>query len=183
MPSGHWKPASLPPDDEFWASSAAASASATWQPDRPSSAGPSAPSSLDHRGLDAAFETLRAAVSQHDPLATARATAAFKFHLGQHLLKEDRHLYVLFEQRLSAADQASAVGRLASAVPGDRFGDFVSWLFPLLEDHDRENVLAYWRSVMPPPFFDHSLRLVADALTRLDGPDSARPASPKRSST
>ena len=30
----------------------------------------------DHRGLDAAFDALNAAVSAHDALATARATAA-----------------------------------------------------------------------------------------------------------
>src|SRR5216684_7092710 len=38
----------------------------------------------DHRGLDAAFDALSAAVSVHDALDTARATAAFKFHLGMH---------------------------------------------------------------------------------------------------
>ena len=56
---------------------------------------------MDHRGLDAAFDALRAAVAERDPLGTARATAAFKFHLDWHLAKEDRHLYVLFEGRLS----------------------------------------------------------------------------------
>ncbi len=119
---------------------------------------------MDHRGLDVAFVGLRAAVSERDPLATARATAAFKFHLDLHLLKEDRHLYVLFEERLSDAEQASAVASLSSGVPNGRFGDFVSWLFPLLEDHDRENVLTYWRSAMPPEIFAWSLQAAEDAL-------------------
>src|SRR5437867_6408047 len=35
----------------------------------------------DHRGLDAAFDALSKAVSARDPLETARATAAFRFHL------------------------------------------------------------------------------------------------------
>ena len=41
----------------------------------------------DHRGLDAAFEALSAAVSRGDAVDTARAAAAFKFHLDLHLGK------------------------------------------------------------------------------------------------
>src|SRR5512133_477245 len=40
---------------------------------------------MDHRGLDAAFETMSAAVSAQDVLETARASAAFKFHLDIHV--------------------------------------------------------------------------------------------------
>src|SRR5436309_6576297 len=39
----------------------------------------------DHRALDAAFVVLSNAVSARDALQTARATAAFKFHLDVHL--------------------------------------------------------------------------------------------------
>ena len=46
----------------------------------------------DHRGLDAAFDALSDAVTVRDALQTARATAAFKFHLDLHLAKEDAHL-------------------------------------------------------------------------------------------
>ena len=46
---------------------------------------------MDHRGLDAAFTALSAAVDEHDAIQTARATAAFKFHLDMHLAKEDQH--------------------------------------------------------------------------------------------
>src|SRR5438046_4223572 len=48
----------------------------------------------DHRGLDRAFDALSNAVSVRDELGTARATAAFKFHLDIHLAKEDAHLYL-----------------------------------------------------------------------------------------
>ena len=48
---------------------------------------------MDHRGLDAAFDALSKAVSARDAIGTARATAAFKFHLDIHLHKEDVHLY------------------------------------------------------------------------------------------
>src|SRR5579862_5546544 len=36
---------------------------------------------VDHQRLDVAFVTLSNAISARDPLQTARATAAFKFHL------------------------------------------------------------------------------------------------------
>jgi len=49
----------------------------------------------DHRGLDAASAALSAAASAGDALATARATAAFKFHLDIHLRKEDVQVYPL----------------------------------------------------------------------------------------
>ncbi|HYC19001.1 MAG TPA: hypothetical protein VEF35_00060 [Candidatus Bathyarchaeia archaeon] len=35
----------------------------------------------NHRGLDAAFDKLNRSYSSGDPLKTARATAAFRFHL------------------------------------------------------------------------------------------------------
>ena len=59
----------------------------------------------DHRGLDAAFDTLSNAVSARDALETARATAAFKFHLDIHLAKEDTHLYRIIRERVSVPDQ------------------------------------------------------------------------------
>ena len=65
----------------------------------------------DHRGLDAAFDALNAAVSVGDSLATARAAAAFKFHLDIHLFKEDTHLYRIFRERVPVPDQGKAVGR------------------------------------------------------------------------
>src|SRR5215467_14987061 len=49
----------------------------------------------DHRALDAAFDALSNAVSARDPLETARATKAFKFHLDLHLEKEDAFMYPL----------------------------------------------------------------------------------------
>src|SRR5438034_3168875 len=55
----------------------------------------------DHRALDAAFLALSNAVSEHGALETARATAAFKFYLDVHLMKEDTHLYRLIRERVS----------------------------------------------------------------------------------
>ena len=71
---------------------------------------------MDHRGLDRAFDALSDAVSVHDTLQTARATAAFKFHLDIHLAKEDAHLYRIIRERVSVPDQGKAVGVMA----GDR---------------------------------------------------------------
>jgi hypothetical protein len=107
----------------------------------------------DHRGLDAAFEALSAAVDAHDALETARATAAFKFHLDIHLGKEDAHLYRLVRERVAPADQGKAVGIMSGAVPPERFPEVVAWLYPLLGNNDRENMTRFWQVVMPAPAF------------------------------
>jgi hypothetical protein len=41
----------------------------------------------DHRGLDSAFDELSKSYAARDPLTTARATAAFRFHLNIHLVR------------------------------------------------------------------------------------------------
>jgi len=118
----------------------------------------------DHRGLDAAFDALSAAVSARDALDTARATAAFKFHLDIHLAKEDAHLYRLMRERVSLPDQAKAVGIMASTVPQDRFPEASRWLFPLLGNDDRENLIRIWQTMMPPPAFALVKQLIQEAI-------------------
>ena len=107
---------------------------------------------MDHRGLDAAFDALSEAARRADPLKTARATAAFKFHLDIHLDKEDVHLYRLFRERVPLAEQGKAAGLMASTVPQDRFPEVIAWLFPLLGPVDRENMTRIWQMVMPPEY-------------------------------
>ena len=88
----------------------------------------------DHRGLDAAFDALNDAVSAGDALATARAAAAFKFHLDMHLFKEDTHLYRIFKERVPVPDQGKAVGIMAAGIPPERQPEFIAWMFPLIGD-------------------------------------------------
>jgi hypothetical protein len=118
----------------------------------------------DHHGLDAAFEALDGAVAAHDPLETARATAAFKFHLDIHLAKEDAHLYRLFKERVSVPDQGKAVGIMAGAAPRERFPELVAWLFPLLDDDDRENMMRIWQMLIPAEAFTGVKLLVQKAV-------------------
>jgi hypothetical protein len=118
----------------------------------------------DHRGLDAAFDTLSAAVSVGDALDTARATAAFKFHLDIHLAKEDAHLYRLVGERISLPDQAKALGAMSSTVPQDRFPEVIAWMFPLMGHDDRENMTRIWQMVMPPPVFEQVKQLIRGAI-------------------
>ena len=118
----------------------------------------------DHRGLDAAFDALSNAVSARDPLESARATAAFKFHLDIHLDKEDTHLYRIIRERVSLADQGKALGIMAGEVPQDRVPEFVSWMFPLLGHDDRENMTRIWQMVMPPEAFHGAMQLVHHAI-------------------
>jgi hypothetical protein len=118
----------------------------------------------DHRGLDAAFDALSAAVSARDALATARATAAFKFHLDLHLGKEDAHLYRLVRERVPAPDQGKALGIMSSQVPQDRFPEVVAWMFPLMGHDDRENMTRIWQMVMPAPAFAQVKQLIRAAV-------------------
>jgi hypothetical protein len=118
----------------------------------------------DHRGLDAAFDTLTAAVVAGDRLETARATAAFKFHLDLHLAKEDAHLYRLMRERVPMPEQSRAVAMMASTVPPDRFPDLIAWLFPLLGHDDRENMTRIWQTVMPAPRFEIVKQLIEKAI-------------------
>jgi hypothetical protein len=104
----------------------------------------------DHRGLDAAVDALNAAVSAHDALETARATAALKFHLHMHLDKEDAHLYRLVRERVTAPDLAKALGVMFGTTPQDRLPDVIAWIFPLLGDDDRENLVRVGLMVLPP---------------------------------
>ena len=118
----------------------------------------------DHRGLDAAFASLSNAVSARDALETARATAAFKFHLDIHLAKEDGHLYRTIRERVAVPDQGKAVGVMAGTVPQDRFPELVTWLYPLLGHDDRENMTRIWQMVMPPEAFGGAVQLVHQAI-------------------
>ena len=118
----------------------------------------------DHRGLDAAFEAVDRAYSAGDPLETARATAAFKFHLDIHLFKEDTHLYRLFRERVPTPEQGKAAGILAHAVPQERFPEAVGWMFPLLGDDDRENMTRILKMVNPPEVFAGAARLIRKAI-------------------
>jgi hypothetical protein len=118
----------------------------------------------DHHGLDAAFDSLNAAVSAGDALATARASAAFKFHLDIHLDKEDAHLYRLVRERVSAADQGKAVGIMSSVAPQERFPEVVAWLYPLLGHDDRENMTRIWQMMMPAPVFAQVTQLIQKAI-------------------
>ena len=107
----------------------------------------------DHHGLDAAYEALHTAYAARDPLQTARATAAFRFHLDIHLGKEDSHLYRIFRQKVPQPEQGKAVGIMAGMIPKDRYPEVVTWLFPLIGLRDRENMIHIWQAMLPPPAF------------------------------
>jgi hypothetical protein len=118
----------------------------------------------DHRGLDAAFDALSNAVSARDAVGTARATAAFKFHLDIHLAKEDGHLYRIIRERVSVPDQAQALGIMADGIPQDRVPEFIAWMFPLLGPDDSENMTRIWQMVMPAEAFAGAMQLVRKAI-------------------
>jgi hypothetical protein len=118
----------------------------------------------DHRGLDFAYDTLSKSYSARDPLQTARATAAFRFHLNIHLDKEDTHLYRIFKERVSLPEQGKALGTMSSTIPRERFPELVGWLFPLIGHDDRENMTRIWQMVMPAPTFAGVKELIKKAI-------------------
>jgi len=118
----------------------------------------------DHRGLDLAYETLNNSYSGHDLLQTARATSSFRFHLNIHLDKEDTHLYRIFRERVPLPEQAKAVSILASQIPQERFPEFVAWMFPLMGNDDRENMIRIMQAVIPAPAFSDAKELIKKAV-------------------
>ena len=118
----------------------------------------------DHRALDAAFDALNEAVAAGDALATARAAATFKYFLDVHLYKEDTHLYRIFRERVSVPDQGKAVGIMAGEIPPERQPAFIAWLFPLIGDDDRENMLRIFQMVLPPEAFAGVSQLAQQAV-------------------
>ena len=104
----------------------------------------------DHRGLDAAFDSLSKAVSARDALGTARA--------GEK--GEDR----IIKERVPVPDQAAAVGVMAGSVPAERNPELIAWMYPLLGGEDRENMTRVWQMVMPPAVFGGAIQLVHQAI-------------------
>jgi len=118
----------------------------------------------DHRGLDSLFESLHKAANASDLLATARATAAFNFHLRIHLDKEEAHLYRIFNERVSLSNQGAIVGKMAQGVPRERFPEVVGWLYPLLGPDHRENMTRIWQQAFPAPAFADATKLIKAAI-------------------
>jgi hypothetical protein len=107
----------------------------------------------DHHGLDSAYAGLDRAYSARDSLETARATAAFRFHLFMHVGKEDSHLYRIFKERIPLPEQIQVMNAMAGQVPSDRFPDLAAWLYPLVGQRDREIMTRIWQVALPPPVF------------------------------
>jgi hypothetical protein len=118
----------------------------------------------DHRALDVAFAELNKAVSARDPLETARATKAFKFHLDLHLDKEDAHMYRLISERVSIEEQGRAVGQMAGGTPQDRFPEVVAWMYPLMDLDDRVLMTRSWQMGMPPEGFAMATALIEQTI-------------------
>jgi len=107
----------------------------------------------DHHGLDSLFDWLSKAVASYDVVEITRVTAAFKFHLDIHLLKEDTHLYKIYDERISLPEQATIGANMAQEAPQERYPEFVTWLISLTDLQDRENMIRIWQQAMPAPAF------------------------------
>jgi hemerythrin-like domain-containing protein len=121
------------------------------------------PYERDHRGLEEAYDDLNQSYTHGDLLQTARASAAFRFHLKIHLAKEDAHLYRIFAERIPIPEQKKALGIMSASVPQERFLEMVAWWMPLVGQTDRENIILIWQMVLPPPFFAEVLEVIQTA--------------------
>jgi iron-sulfur cluster repair protein YtfE (RIC family) len=124
----------------------------------------SQPYEQDHRGLDSLSSRLTKAIDSNDLVEIARTTAAFKFHLDIHLLKEDSHLYRIFNERVSLPEQGTIGGDMAREVSQQRYGEFVTWLMALTSLDDRENMTRIWQQAMPAPTFAAIAGLIHAAI-------------------
>jgi hypothetical protein len=113
---------------------------------------------------DGAYDALDAAVAAGDALATARAAAAFKFHLDIHLYKEDTHLYRIFGERVPMPDQGKAVGVMAGEIPPGLQPQFITWMYPLLSDDDREDMTRIQQMVLSPEAFAGVTQLIQGSI-------------------
>jgi hypothetical protein len=119
---------------------------------------------LDHRGLDTLSESLSKAIKTSDTLRIARLTSAFNFFLNHHLDSEEAHLYRIFDERILLPDQGVIVGKMSQGIPQERFPEVVTWLYPLLEADDRENMTRIMRQALPAPVFAGVTKLIHTAI-------------------
>jgi hypothetical protein len=124
----------------------------------------SQPYELDHRGLESLFDRLNRAAGSKDPIEIARATAAFQFHSNIHLNKEEAHLYRIYNERVSLPDQVTINGNMAREIPQERFPEMVAWLYPLIGNDDRENMIRIWQQALPQAAFPGVVKLIQKAV-------------------
>ena len=102
----------------------------------------------------------------HMTCQTARATAAFRFHLDIHLDKEDTHLYRIFKERslLARAREADRHPRQARFRRNDS-RELVVWLFLLAGTgtivNNERHMIKCWS---PEPVFASTKELIKNAI-------------------
>jgi iron-sulfur cluster repair protein YtfE (RIC family) len=117
----------------------------------------------DHRGLDELGEMQEHAINSADPLAVWRVTSNFHYFLDFHLMKEEAHLYRIFNERVALPDQAAAISKIAPRPPS-RSPEVVAWLYPLIGLDDRENMTRIFRSALPEATFRELLHVIQQAI-------------------
>jgi hemerythrin-like domain-containing protein len=119
---------------------------------------------MDHRELDRLVSGLELLRNDLDELVASRETAAMNQHLRLHLNKEDKFMYPLLRTRLSAAEQASMVGRMSGGVPPEKAPMLVNWLYPLLDPGERAVMTGVWMLLMPPEVFEKHRSLIRKTI-------------------
>lgn len=110
------------------------------------------------------YDWLNKEVKDSDAIAIARAASSFNFFLTFHLNKEDAHLYKIFDEKVSISDQWPIIGKISQGIPRERIPEVVSWLFPLIEIRDRENMVRIYQKFLPAPALTGVIQLIKSAI-------------------
>lgn len=125
--------------------------------------GAATPYVLDHRGVESLLDTLEAALGNGD--GAAAAASAVRGALNLHLDKEEQHLLdELCHPNLDLPTQGKLVGEFAAQTPPADFGDFVTWLMPLLGRPQQIQMMGAWKKGMPPEVFEKTCGIAEAAI-------------------
>jgi hypothetical protein len=99
-----------------------------------------------------------------DLLQTARATAAFRFHLNIAPGHRKIHTSIDFQGTSLPARAGKVICIMSSIVPKERFPELVARMFPLMGHDDHDNMTRIWQMVMPAPAFAGVKELIKKAI-------------------
>ncbi|MGZ5502665.1 MAG: hypothetical protein ACXW1O_05325, partial [Halobacteriota archaeon] len=61
-------------------------------------------------------------------------------------------------------EQWNAIGIMSREIPPERYPEAIAWLFPLIEQDDRENIVRAWQMGMPESVFAGVKELIKKAI-------------------
>jgi hemerythrin-like domain-containing protein len=108
-------------------------------------------------GIDGAFAALGRADGSGDRKEGARRlwreSVALHEHMRLHISKENELLLPHLEAEFDLAEQAELAGAMAGLVEPALMGQFVAWIYQGQTNDDREGMLRFLQTILPPEAF------------------------------